>query len=223
MTSEPLSGPSEADPAAVFATALSLWKAVHEHRSRNPDFNISEAYNGGDEFMRVVMRIGQKFEEWACVHVVFEATEEVWPYDLEDRFGAACLAMMGAEALASFEEADCLRVAWRLGLPLRADGKLPVPVCVSAQNPVVGSGFRAFRIHTFRRPIDDDDSAEAFTTSDEVCDDEFGPPGFGLYGVEASGLLEHIADRATCLEAVALARKLAPGLELPDCPIVRRS
>jgi hypothetical protein len=125
--------------------------------------------------------------------------------------------------LVGFEEADCLRVAWRLGLPLRADGKLPVPVCVSAQNPVVGSGFRAFRIHTFRRPIDDDDSAEAFTTSDEVCDDEFGPPGFGLYGVEASGLLEHIADRATCLEAVALARKLAPGLELPDCPIVRRS
>jgi hypothetical protein len=168
------------------------------------------------------MRVGHQFEVWACVHVVFEATEEVWPYDLEDRFGAACLSTMGAGALASFEEADCLRVAWRLGLPLRADGKLPVPVCVSAQNPVIGSGFRAFRIHTFRRPIDDD-SVEAFTTSDEVCDDEFGPPGFGLYGVEASGLLEHIADRATYLEAVALARKLAPGLELPDCPIVRRS
>lgn len=222
MTSEPLAGPSEADPAAVFAVALSVWEAVHEHRSRYPEFNISDAYNGGDEFMRVVMRIGHQFEEWACVHVVFEETDEVWPYDLEDRFGAACLATMGAGALASFAEADCLRVAWRLGLPLRADGKLPIPVSISAQNPVTGSEFRAFRIQTFRRPIDDD-SVEAFTTSDEVCDDEFGPPEFGLYGVDASGLLEHIADRATYLEALALARKLAPGLKMPDCPIVRRS
>lgn len=221
MTSEPLSGPSEADPAAVFAVALSLWKAVHEHGARNPDFNISEAYNGGDEFMRVVMRIGHKFEEWACVHVVFEETEEVWSYDLEDRFGTACLATMGAEALASFEDIDCLRVAWQLGLPLRTDGKLPVPVSVSAQNPVIGSDFRAFRIQTYRQPLDGD-SIVAFTTSDEVCDDEFGPPGFGLYGVDAAGLLEHIADRTTYREAVALARKLAPGLELPDVPVVRR-
>lgn len=222
MTTELLPGASDADPAAVFAAALSLWKAVHEHKARNPGFNLSEAYNGGDEFMRVVMRIGRQFEEWACDHVVFGETEEVWPYDLEDRFGAACLSTMGADALASFDDADCLRVAWRLGLPLRADGKLPVPVCVSAQNPLVGSEFRAFRIQTFRRPIDDE-SVEAFTTSDEVGDNEFGPPGFGLYGVEASGLLEHIADRATYPEAAALARKLVPGLELPDCPIVRRS
>jgi len=221
MTSEPLSGHSETDPAAVFAAALSLWKAVHEHRARNPDFNLSETYNGEDEFMRVVMRVGHKFEEWACVHVVFEETEEVWPYDLEDRFGTACLATMGTEALASFEDADCLRVAWRLGLPLWADGKLPVPVCVSARNPVIGAVFCAFRIHTFRRPIADD-SVEAFTASDEICDDEFGPPGFGLYGVDAAGLLEHIADRPTYREAAALARKLAPGLELPDVPVVRR-
>jgi hypothetical protein len=172
--------------------------------------------------MRVVMRIGHQFEVWASVHVVFEETEEVWPYDLEDRFGAACLSTTGVEALASFDDADCLRVAWRLGLPLRVDGRLPVPVCVSSKNPVIGSGFRAFRIRTFRHPINNK-SVEAFTSSDEVCDDEFGSPGFGLYGVEASGLLEHIADRTTYLEAVALARKLAPGLELPDCPIVRRS
>ncbi len=222
MTSEPLSGTSEADPAAVFAAALSVWKAVHEHASRRAGFNLSEAYNGMDEFMRVAMRIGHRFEEWSCLHVVFEESTDVWPCLLEERFGAACRATMEADSLASFTDADCLRVAWRLGLPLRADGRLPVPVCVTAQNPVVGSGFHAFRIQTFRNPINDE-GVEAFTASDDVCGEEFGPPEFGLHGVDEAGLLEHIADRRTYLDAAALARKLAPGVTLPDCPTVRRS
>lgn len=211
MTNESPSGALEADPAAVFAIALSVCRAVHEHEARNPAFNLSDAFNGVDEFMRVVMRVGNRFEEWACEHVAFEETDEVWSYHLEEHFGVACLSELEAHGLATCEDADCLRIAWRLGLPLRVDGRLPVPFCIAAQNPLAGSGFRAFRIQTFRVSVGDE-GVELFTESDELCDEEFGPPTVGLYGVDDSGLLEHIADRPTYRDAAALARKLAPGL-----------
>lgn len=220
MTSEPLSGPSEADPAAVFAAALSLWKAVHEHRSHNPDFNLSEAYNGGDEFMRVVMRIGRQFEEWACVHVVFEELVEVWPYHLEDRFGAACISAIEAGALASFDDADCLRVALRLQLPIRLDTTLRLPIDVRAPNPITKSGFREFRIQTVRDAINEA-AVIPFTTDDDPFDEDFGQPYFALYGVGGDGLLEHVADRTTYDAALSLAQKLAPGVTLPQEPVCR--
>lgn len=43
--------------------------------------------DAGREFMRVIMGVGTRFEEWACGNIEFEALEDVWPYLLESRFG----------------------------------------------------------------------------------------------------------------------------------------
>src|SRR4051794_15373678 len=90
------------DPAAVFATAFSLWEACYKAATDNPNLNLSDAYNGYDELMREVMRIGDLFESWACDNVDFEAFAEVWPYMLGDRFGKTCLGLIPPTNLSGF-------------------------------------------------------------------------------------------------------------------------
>ena len=218
MSNEPELGTDQLDPAAVFACALSLREACLKSAEANPQLNLSESYNGMDEFMREMMRVGNLFEAWACEHVAFEQTSEVWPYLMEDKFGDACLESILSSAMAEFDDTDCLRVALRLRLPIQADDKLRVPVDVRARNPICGSEFREFRIQTVRDDIDESGTAP-FTTNDDPFDEEFGPPYFALYGVGDDGLLEHIADRDTYSDALNLAQKLAPGVALPLKPI----
>ncbi len=201
---------TQPDPAAVFAMASSLWSACHE-RARCEELNLSEAYNGIDELMRVVMRIANQFEAWACAHVNFDETTDVWPYLLEDKFGATCIDAVGLTALASFGDRDCLRVAMRLQLPVILDDQLPVPVDVSAPNPEPNSPFRMYRIQTVRDS--DDGDVVVYNFGSEPFDDEFSEPFFGLYGIYEDGIVEHIADRDTYLEALSLAKKIAPGIE----------
>ena len=111
--------PTQADRAAVFGAALSLWNAVLRRAERPPRVNLSECYNGGDEFMRQVMRAATEFELWSCAHVHFDDLDEVWPYMLEDRFGEACMVVLGGpEALLDFDSRACLRVALCLGLTI---------------------------------------------------------------------------------------------------------
>lgn len=119
------------DTAAIFAAATSLRNACDAAATTDPSLSLSEAYRGYDQFMREVMRIGSLFESWACSHVAFEELGECWPYFLEDHFGAACLKVHTAESLAGFDEADCLRVAMALRLPVWADDDLPVAVATS--------------------------------------------------------------------------------------------
>jgi len=47
------------DPAAVFTCAKSLYDDCFERK----EINLSEAYQGGDGFMREVMRVGNEFEK----------------------------------------------------------------------------------------------------------------------------------------------------------------
>lgn len=213
----------KADHAAVFGAAVSLWLAAKKRAATEPGINLSESYNGGDEFMRQVMRVATEFELWSCGHVIFEALDDVWPYLLEDEFGEACLSVMGgAGILMRFDERDCLRVAAKLRLPLKTDAGLPVAVDVTAVNPVVGAAFRKFRIQTVRDSRDDD-FIEAFTIDDDPFDEEWGAPYFGFYGIEDDdGLLEHIADRATYSDVIELAGKLAPGIAFPLHPVSLR-
>ncbi|MBK1814859.1 hypothetical protein JIN84_04485 [Luteolibacter yonseiensis] len=109
----------EPDSAAVFAAAMSLWTACHAEQKRIPTLNLGACCNGMDQLMREVMRIAEVFEKWACGNVLFERLDDVWPYMMQDRFGAACLHLMGANDLAGFTQADCARVALWLGLPIR--------------------------------------------------------------------------------------------------------
>jgi hypothetical protein len=202
------------DSAAVFGAALSLWESCNE-RAEDERLNLSECYNGGDQYMREVMRVADLFESWSCTHVFFEELGEVWPYFLQDRFGEACTEIVSAGELASFGGDDCLRVAMYMHLPLRLDNKLPIPVDVTAANPVTGSGFRGYRIQTVRRG-DEEGNINQFVWDDDPFDDEFGSPYFVLYGVGWDGLLEHVATRDTFAETLSLAQKLAPGIQFPN-------
>ncbi len=210
--------PESLDSAAVFACALSLREACLKSAATDPQLNLSDSYNGMDEFMREMMRVANLFEAWACTHVAFEELNDVWPYLLEDKFGDACLACIRPSSAVEFNASDCLRVALRLRLPIHADDKLRVPIDVRAPNPILGSEFQALRIQTMRDDIDGG-GAIPFTVDDDPFDEEFGPPYFALYGVGYDGLSEHIADRDTYSDALKLAQKLAPSVELPLKPI----
>ena len=196
MATESESLPAELDPAAVLALATSLRNACEHAVASEPRLNLSETYNGYDEFMRELMRVANLFEAWACAHVSFDELGEVWPYLMEDKFGDACLQCVRPDALAAFDQNDCLRVALRLGLPIQSDDQLRVPVDVRATNIIEGSGFREFRIQTVRNEVDGS-GVVPFTVDDEPFDADFSPPHFALYGVGDDRLAEHIADRAT--------------------------
>ena len=217
MNTETTSADPAPDPAAVFACALSLWQSCQE-RTRDEALNLSECFNGIDELMRQVMAIGSKLEEWACHHVKFNGLNDVWPYLLKDKFGNACLAQLPPDALPHFDEEDCLRVALDLGLPVPVDDKLPVPVVLTASNPVAKSGFREFRIQTVRNSLEHDEVVP-YAAGDDPFDADFGERYFGLYGVTADGTLAHIADRNRYSEILELARNLAPEIGFPEKPV----
>lgn len=210
------------DPAAVFGTALSLWKNCQAQAEKNSSLNLSEAYQGCDQLMREMMRIGYLFEEWACAHVAFEELEEVWPYLLEVQFGAACLKHCGADSLAHFGQNECLLVAMALKLPVRANEGLRLPVDVRARNPITDSYFHELRIQTMRHHEEDHEWVP-FLPGDEPFDPDFIALHFSLYGVDENGMSEHIADRSSYATAYELATKLTPGIALPISPTIRLS
>lgn len=205
------------DPAAVFACAKSLHDACLQRAEVEPELNLSESYQGMDQLMREVMRVGDEFEKWACRHVAFHELDDVWPYLLEERFGEACVDVMDADSLAGFGADDCLRIACKLRLPMRADGSLPLPVCVEAPNPLVDAEFQHLRIQTIRHEWDEDGNVEVspFTEDDDPFDENYSAPVFGIYGVKG-GVPERIADRKTYADARALSEKLLPGIGFPE-------
>lgn len=207
----------EADAAAIFGVALSLWEACGKAAANNPSLNLSDIFNGRDQLMREVMRIANFFERWACQHVMFEQLEDVWSYRMQDDFGEACMKMIRPMDLMRFDDIDCLRVALELKLPLKLSEGLRVPVDVHVTNPIPSSSFQQFRIQTVRDHLEDGD-AHPFCVGDEPFDGEFGAPYFALFGVDIHGILEHIADRRTYAEVTALVRKLIPDVHFPEFP-----
>ncbi len=204
------------DPAAILGAAISL-KAACESEARERYLNLSVCYNGGDEFMRQVMRVATLFEQWCCEHVDFDQCSEVWPYLLEDKFGDSMLVVCGTEGLASFDEAACLRVAIEMRLPVKVLSCLHVPVNLTASNPQTGSPFQCYQIRSVRLHHEDG-SVEQYTRGDDPEDENFGEVFFGLYGLEEDGVAEHIADRGSYAALLMLARKLAPGILFPEAP-----
>lgn len=209
------------DPAAIFACAKSLHDACLERAELDSELKLSEAFQGMDQLMREVMRVGEMFENWACFHVAFDELVDVWPYLLDERFGATCLEVMDADFLAGFDDDDCLRIAFKLRLPIRVDGSLHLPVDVRATNPFGGGAFQEFRIQTVRNDLVEN-VVVPYTEDDDPFDENFEIAYFGIYGVNNDGLMEHIADRRTYLEALSLTRKLAPGIDLPSEPVCFR-
>jgi len=216
MNTEPDPAAVEPDSAAIFAAARSLWEIGHQRAHEN-QWNLSECYHGADQFMREVMRIANLFECWACRHVNFNEWNDVWPYYLDDHFGAACLSVLAFDSLMNFDEHDCLRVALTLRLPVVATGPLPVPIDLTASNPAPGAGFQKFRIQTMRDSFEDDEPA-LYVAGDDPFDQDFGGLYFALSGIGPDGVQEHLADRRSYDEMLSLAQKLAPAITFPDAP-----
>lgn len=80
---------AECDPAAVYGIAASLDKFTQAHGLTGFKANISDAYNGGDQFMREIMKLGERFETWASARVDFDQLADVWPYMLQAKFADA--------------------------------------------------------------------------------------------------------------------------------------
>lgn len=207
------------DPAAVFTSAISLRDACDQAAKLN-NLDLSDLFQGMDQFYREVMRIAALFEEWACKHVVFDEMCDVWPYMLEDKFGAACLQRMCVEDLSGFDAEDCPDVGMKLLLPLHYQDAPRLPLDVKAINPIPASHFTHWRIQTIRC-LSGDDNFEPMIYGDDPFDPEYEPSILSLYGVNAEGLIEHIKDFDRYADAVAFAGKLAPGVEFPEEPVVK--
>ncbi len=197
------------DPAAIVACVISLWNAYTKPDTALPRCDLSGPYNGFDEFMRKVAHAAEEFEAWACSHIDFAETLEVWPYFLEEHFGPACIHFLKREGLMNFNNSTCLQVALRMRLPVRLDMNLPIPMDVSANNPVAGSAFVKLRIRTCRT-VCETDEAHPFTIEDDPFDEAYDSPHYALYGVYQDGTNEYITDRPSLESAVALASKIAP-------------
>lgn len=83
---------------------------------------------------------------------------------------------------------------------------------------LVGRSSEGFGFKPCVTTVDDGDVVP-LTADDDPFDKEFGPPYFALYGVGNDGMLEHIADHDTYLDALSFAQKLAPSVALPLKPI----
>lgn len=109
------------DPAAVFGIAASLdaWASGSKFKG-----NVSEAYEGADQFMREIMKTGTAFETWASANVDFTKLDDVWPYLLQDKFAAALEAARpgGVLILNHLTDADWPAVAAELKLTLKTEG-----------------------------------------------------------------------------------------------------
>lgn len=203
------------DPAAVFAAAHSLWRAAHVARREDPALDLGAAYGGFDEFMRVLMRVGTRFEEWSCSHIAFETFTGVWPYVVHESFGPACLDRLDVRQLFEFDGDDCLAIALAMRLPVRVDGTLPVPVFVTTENPVSGSTFDRYRISSHRTHAGSGDVVP-FEPDDDPFDEDFSRPFYRLSGVSSGDACEPISDRDTYAEVHTLARRIAPGIVFPE-------
>lgn len=210
-----------ADPAAVLGCALSLYKAGHE-RAERLEYSLSDLYNGGDQFMREVMRVATAFEDWACEHIQFDKLYDVWPYTLEDKFGPAVLTVLGGNKgggyIGEFVDCHCLLTAVELGLPIKAYGVVRVPLTLRADNPA-GGEFTAYEIS--RLCCDGDEENIVSFNEGHLYSDPNNLSGhcFGVYGINGKGQAEHIADRADYAGALELVRKMAPGIVMPDEPV----
>lgn len=203
------------DPAAVFACAMSLHDACIKRADSDASLDLSEAYRGMDQFMRELMRVAELFEDWACRHVAFNELDDVWPYLLEERFGAACLVRKDAEFLSGFDEDDCFAVALELRLPLWIDEGLPLPFLLKVVNPVPGSEFARYRIQTFRTELESGE-VQAFVAGEEGLDENFSVPFFMIHGLSSDGTAEPVAERGSYREAADLLRRMFPGVDLPE-------
>jgi len=97
-----------------------------------------------------------------------------------------------------------------------------LPLDLVAPNPVAGSAWVRWRIQTVRWHREAEEMVPLLH-GDDPHDPEYEPPAMALYGVDATGRLEHVRDSVSYAEARSLVMKLAPGVVFPEVPVVAAS
>lgn len=190
---------------------MSIWEACHALEKGSRAWSISDHFHGADCLMRHAMNIATEFENWACVHVCFESSTEVWPYFLHENFGSVLLEIVTVGGLMDFDTHDCLRVALRLGCHIYYSDALPLPLCLEVLNPSLGERFEKVRIEVVHLSLDGR-SYSPITADHIIASPRPLLPIYGIYGVDSNGLLEHMADRSTYVQARSLVLRLFPSL-----------
>jgi hypothetical protein len=72
------------------------------------------------------------------------------------------------------------------------------------------------RIQTVRQEKGGDGQMVVLSREDDPFDEGYHPPIFGIYGVDADGLLEHITDMPSHAAATQLLNKLLPGIDFAE-------
>jgi hypothetical protein len=169
------------DPAAAFAVALSLHDRGTQEDSKEE--NMSEAYQGFDEFMRQCMNVGNAFETWCCQHVDWEqGIDDVWPYYLESHFAKELLnAGFELDGLATLGPKDFLKIAAYLKLPVKGFWKMQ-------EQGAMGWGDVKSCNH-----LNDIYATEYFRTRAEAIDEirSMGEQGEGMKAVRSNAASEH--------------------------------
>jgi hypothetical protein len=106
------------DPADIVAVIISLNDTARE-LSKSGNADISEAYQGVDQFMRETIRVAEQFEQWACSHVLFDDFGEVFPYFIEDKFGKALHELYGITCLRDINSDAFPKIAEHLHIPFK--------------------------------------------------------------------------------------------------------
>lgn len=211
MKKAPIRRTPTADPAAIFAGALSIWTACNEAEDKNPDINLSDIFNGVDELMRVSMATSTLFENWACKHIDFDKLSDWWPYKLQMEMGDACLELWEMESLPNFDEERAMTLAMKLALPLKREALKLLPLYLEATNPTPNAKFCRIYIQLMRE-AKNGDGYSPIGKDDDPSDLDFSAPFYGIYGVDSAGFSEHIADRATSRDAVETVKGLIPAI-----------
>lgn len=115
---------SQPAPADLFAAIVSLNDECmrlhrlpeHPHITNLPHASYED---GGIGFMQAMYQVAEKFCLWADENVDWDQNSEVWPYFLQEKLGTAVFAVVDASELMTFGEAECRRVATRLGVSIK--------------------------------------------------------------------------------------------------------
>jgi hypothetical protein len=220
--------PAEApDAAAEFAIA----KGLYDYFANKQSYDISEIYNGADEFMRRCAHLGRLFEAWSCDHVDFNAMQDVWPYYLEDHVGPAVESMFweqNCEIPVRWGEDELLSLATKLRLPVRIQNTPNCSMNVEwAAAPAQQGRYQRYQVRTVRHS-EDGWAMEHYTVEDaqerHAADNDH-PVLFALYGsLESSGEWEFICEAPSYdVLRTSMLRMLGPeNIEgLLECPVMQ--
>jgi hypothetical protein len=216
------------------AAELGIAMGVYNHYSYKSDLDISNEYNGADEFMRRCQHLGQVFEAWCCAHVNFSRMIEIWPYYAEDYIGPSVDKLLVERCVpASWSEEELLALAVLLHLPVRVRTTENVSFSMEweAQN-WSSDEIKLYQVRTVRHSTDGK-SVEHYTHEHVLARPvppiwlTPNPVLFALYGAQdkEDTTWEFLFERQSYAELYSLVKRLLKedSADMPKDPVMQYS